>query len=95
MSLPANQSTLLVTLATRAKFTCGIELAEELPEMARSSVYAALAALQRKGLLDARWDHQQSHPRRMVRISEAGRAVLAAEQARLRQLLGPANAVQA
>ncbi len=56
--------------------------------MGRSSVYAALAALQRDGFVEARWDHTQSHPRRMVKISPSGRAALAEE----RRILAPDSA---
>ena len=47
----------------------------------RSSVYAALAALQRDAFIDARWDHSGSHPRRLVQINGDGSDALQAEQA--------------
>ena len=59
----------------------GIDIAGQIDELGRSSVYAALAALQRDGLVDARWDHSGSHPRRMLQISAAGRSVILDERA--------------
>ena len=77
MALARNQRRVLELLAGSARELAGIELAEALGGMARSSVYAALAALQRDGLVRARWDLEGSHPRRLVRISAEGRRALA------------------
>ena len=87
MALARNQRRVLELLAGSARELAGIELAEALGGMARSSVYAALAALQRDGLVRARWDLPRagasagagaaSHPRRLVRISAEGRRALA------------------
>ncbi len=79
MGISRNQFLTLRALAARPSEVSGIELADLIGVLARSSVYAALSALQRDGLIDARWDHSQSHPRRMVRINNAGRAALTAE----------------
>jgi DNA-binding PadR family transcriptional regulator len=85
----ANQARVLAALAGRSESVAGIELARELAGeraargggLGRSSVYAALAALQRDGLVAARWDHSASHPRRLVRITARGRRVLAEQPA--------------
>jgi len=77
MALARNQGRVLTLLATSGGELAGIEVAEALGGMARSSVYAALAALQRDGLVLARWDLDGSHPRRLVRISAEGQRALA------------------
>ncbi len=84
-AVAANQARVLAALARRGGPVAAIELARELAGeraaggggLGRSSVYAALAALQRDGLGAARWDHSASHPRRLVRITARGRRVLA------------------
>ena len=76
MALARNQQRVLSYLTTIEGEAAGIELADGIDELGRSSVYAALAALQRDGLIEARWDHSESHPRRLVRISGAGREAL-------------------
>lgn len=80
MGLARNQYRVLGYLAARGGDTAGIDVANAIEGLGRSSVYAALAALQRDGFVDARWDHSQPHPRRLVRINSDGRQVLAAEQ---------------
>lgn len=74
---------LVLTVLEAGDERAGIEVAGDLPSLARSSVYAALAALQRDRLLDARWDHSDSHPRRMVRINAEGRRALEATRVAL------------
>ena len=81
MALARNQYIVLNYLADLPAEVAGIEIADGIEGSGRSSVYAALAALQRDGLLDARWDHGGSHPRRLVQINGAGRTALRAEQA--------------
>ncbi len=77
MGLARNQRRVLELLAASEQELAGIEVAEALGGMARSSAYAALAALQRDGLVRARWDLEgASHPRRLVRISAEGRRAL-------------------
>ena len=80
MKLARNQYQVLRYLATRSEEIAGIDVADAMGGVGRSSVYAALAALQRDGIIDARWDHSGSHPRRLVRINGAGRQALASEQ---------------
>jgi DNA-binding PadR family transcriptional regulator len=79
----ANQLRALAILESAGREFAGIEVADAATELARSSVYAALAALQRDRLVDARWDVDSPHPRRMLRINDAGRRALEAERARL------------
>ncbi len=87
MGLAKNQYLVLDFLAGQPAELAGIEVADQIGRMGRSSVYAALAALQRDGLVEARWDHSASHPRRMVTISAAGRTALAGE----REVLAPST----
>ena len=84
MSLSKNQAITLDALAVHGGELCGLDLAEIIGSLARSSVYAALSALQRDGLVDARWDMSESHPRRMVTISEQGLKALSASRLELR-----------
>ena len=81
MRLAKNQLLVVSTLAQLDQEVAGIEIADALPGLARSSVYAALAALQRDGFLSARWNTEGSHPKRLVRINGAGLKALA-KQAR-------------
>ncbi len=77
MALSRNQATVLDALAENGGELSGLELAEVIGSLGRSSVYAALSALQRDGLVDARWDFSESHPRRMVRINKCGLSAIA------------------
>ncbi len=81
MGLAKNQYRVLDLLARTPGELAGIDIAGQIDELGRSSVYAALAALQRDGMVDARWDHSGSHPRRMLQISAAGRSVILDERA--------------
>ena len=74
MALARNQFIVLNYLAGEAQPVPGIA------GTSRSSVYAALAALQRAGLIDAERDHSASHPRRLVQINGSGREALRVEQ---------------
>ena len=85
MTLARNQHRVLDFLATREREVAGIEIAAALGGLARSSAYAALAALQRDGLVRARWDLDGPHPRRLVRISAEGRRAIAGERATARR----------
>lgn len=76
MAPSRNQSTVLNALAENRGELSGLELTDIIGSLGRSSVYAALSALQRDGLVDARWDFSESHPRRMVRVNENGLAAL-------------------
>jgi DNA-binding PadR family transcriptional regulator len=81
--LNRNPALVLAVLERSRGELAGIEVAQALPDLARSSVYAAIAALQRDGLIVSRWDHTQAHPRRMLMISPAGRVALAEARTRL------------
>ena len=80
MARARNQYIVLNYLAGEAQPVPGIDVADGIAGTGRSSVYAALAALQRDGLIDAEWDHSTSHPRRLVQINGSGRDALRAEQ---------------
>lgn len=92
MSLARNQFIVLNYLAAEPDAVPGIDIAGGIDGVGRSSVYAALAALQRDGYIDARWNHDASHPRRLVQINGAGRDALRAEQ-QLRGLVPAAREV--
>jgi DNA-binding PadR family transcriptional regulator len=80
MALARNQYIVLDHLAGQSDEVPGIDIADAIDGVGRSSVYAALAALHRDGFVDARWDHGASHPRRLMRINGAGREALLAER---------------
>ncbi len=80
MGLARNQYIVLNYLADLPAEVAGLDVADGIEGSGRSSVYAALAALQRDGFVDAHWDHGGSHPRRLVQINGAGRDALRAEQ---------------
>ena len=77
MTLKRNQQTVLAVLADVDREMSGLEIADVIGSLGRSSVYAALSALQRDGFASARWDMTESHPRKMMRITRAGVAALA------------------
>ena len=79
MALARNQLRVLALLASATREQAGIDVANALEDIGRSSVHAALAALQRDGLVEALWDHSGSHPRRLVQINGNGRQTLTAE----------------
>lgn len=76
MALSRNQATVLEALAANGGELSGLEIADIIGTLGRSSVYAALTTLQRDGLVDARWDFSESHPRRMVKANKDGLAAL-------------------
>lgn len=80
MAFSRNQATVLDALAENRGELNGLELADIIGSLGNSSVYAALSALQRDGLVDARWDFSESHPRRMIKINENGIAALSDSQ---------------
>lgn len=84
MALSRNQTTILEALAEHSGELSGLEIVDIVGSLGRSSVYAALTALQRDGFVDARWDFSESHPRRMVKINKAGLEALS-ESDRLAQ----------
>lgn len=87
MGLAKNQLVVLSLLAEDGDEHAGIELANAVGGIGRSSVYAALAALQRDGMVSARWDVTGSRPQRLFQITAAGSRALAEEQAELRRVV--------
>ena len=77
MRLARNQLDVLGLLAEAPGEMAGIEVADAIGGLGRSSVYAALAALQRDGLVTAQWNTEGPRPRRMFRITALGQQVLA------------------
>jgi DNA-binding PadR family transcriptional regulator len=75
-TLARNQVSVLDLLLEADREMAGIEVADAIGGLGRSSAYAALAALQRDGLVDARWDLEGPHPRRLFRINSTGRDAL-------------------
>jgi DNA-binding PadR family transcriptional regulator len=88
MRLARNQFQVLSLLADAEEELAGITLADAVGGIGRSSVYAALAALQRDGLVSARWDVSGSHPRRMFKITAEGLRAHAEEAERLAPMVG-------
>ena len=79
MGLAKNQNSVLEILeATDAEMTAA-DIADAIGGLARSSAYSAVGALQRMGLITARWDHS-SYPRRLLGINDEGRQSLARER---------------
>ena len=95
MGLARNQQRVLAFLTEERTELAGIEIADRLPDLGRSSVYAALSALQRDRLIDARWDHSASHPRRMIRVNGAGQRALDEELQRLGVTFGRSSEARA
>jgi DNA-binding PadR family transcriptional regulator len=79
MPLARNQYRALRVLVRHNREMNGVEIADAIGGIGRSSIYAALAALQRDGFVTARWDVEGGHPRRLVTITDAGRAALKEE----------------
>jgi DNA-binding PadR family transcriptional regulator len=76
--LSRNQLDALTLLAQADHELAAIEVADVIGGLGRSSVYAALAALQRDGLVTARWDVDGIRPRRKFALTLIGRQVWAA-----------------
>jgi DNA-binding PadR family transcriptional regulator len=76
--LSRNQLDILTLLAQADRELAGIEVADAIGGLGRSSVYAALAALQRDGLVTARWDVDGIRPRRKYALTSMGRQAWAA-----------------
>ena len=72
MGVSRNQLLVLRYLAGCNAPVAGIDVSADLDWVATSSVYAAISALQARGLVAAEWDHSQSHPRRMISLNGAG-----------------------
>jgi len=80
MRLPRNQLDVLTLLAGAEREVAGVEIADAIGGLKRSSAYAALAALQRDGMVGARWDVTGTRPRRMYKITALGGKALAVDQ---------------
>jgi DNA-binding PadR family transcriptional regulator len=78
--LARNQLDILATLAQSDHKLAGGDIADVIGGLGRSSVYAALAALQRDGMVEAEWDLGGVRPRRVFRITAIGEQALAAAQ---------------
>ena len=88
MALPKNQFTVLGMLADAKEEMAGIDLADQVGGIGRSSVYAALAALQRDGLVSARWEVTGPRPKRYFKITAEGQRALVESAEELRQMVG-------
>ena len=76
MAVSRNQLLVLRYLAGCSQPVAGIDVSTNLDWVATSSIYAAISALQAQGLIDAQWDHSQSHPRRMISLNKAGTSAI-------------------
>ncbi len=76
MSVSRNQLLVLRYLAGRSAPVAGVDVSADLDWVATSSIYAAISALQARGMIAAKWDHSQSHPRRMISLNKAGGAAI-------------------
>jgi DNA-binding PadR family transcriptional regulator len=76
--LSRNQLDILALLAQAGHELAAIEFADAIGGLRRSSVYVALAALQRDGLVAARWDVDGIRPRRKFALTPIGREAWAA-----------------
>ena len=72
MGVSRNQLLVLRYLAGRSTPIAGIDVSADLDWVPTSSIYAAISALQARGMIAAEWDHSQSHPRRMISLNNAG-----------------------
>jgi DNA-binding PadR family transcriptional regulator len=79
-----NQLSVLDLLAETDREMAGIDVANAIGGLGRSSTYAALAALQRDKLVTARWEVEGPRPRRMYRITSTGREALARARSQVR-----------
>ena len=77
-----NQLEILAALAGADRELASTVIAHMLGGLGRSSIFAALAALQRDGLIAARWDTEGPHPRRVFRITALGERALDVERRR-------------
>ena len=73
MPLPRNQLLTLKALTERADEISASDLSSAAPGLSRSSLYAAAAALQRRGRVTARWDVTGQYPRRVFKLTREGR----------------------
>jgi DNA-binding PadR family transcriptional regulator len=80
MRLARNQLDVLGLLAEVNYELAGVQVADAIGGLRRSSAYAALAALQRDGMVSARWDVTGPRPLRMFKITAVGQQALAADR---------------
>lgn len=73
------QIAVLRRLEAEGEPEAGTEVADTLPTIGRSSIYAALEALMRRGYVTRTWDHSGTRPCRLNAVTEAGSAALRAE----------------
>ncbi|MCZ6539560.1 MAG: hypothetical protein O6922_07010 [Chloroflexi bacterium] len=76
MSVSRNQLLVLRYLAGRSAPVAGIDVSADLDWVPTSSIYAAISALQARGMIAAKWDHSKSHPRRMISLNKVGAAAI-------------------
>ena len=76
MSVSRNQLLVLRYLAGCSTPVAGIDVSADLDWVATSSIYAAISALQARGMIAAEWDHSQPHPRRMISLNKTGAAAI-------------------
>jgi DNA-binding PadR family transcriptional regulator len=76
LSVSRNQLLVLRYLVDCEEPVAGIDISADLDWVATSSIYAAISALQVRGLVGAEWDHSESHPRRMISLNGAGAAAI-------------------
>lgn len=81
--ISGNQLKVLLFLAeTRESELTSNEIAEGLrDQVSRSGVYEAVGALQRAGLISARWAERRGHRRRVLRANAYGSKAIANEAA--------------
>ena len=72
MGVSRNQLLVLRYLSGCSTPVAGIDVSADLDWVATSSIYAAISALQARGLVSAEWDHTESHPRRMISLNTTG-----------------------
>jgi DNA-binding PadR family transcriptional regulator len=76
--LSRNQLDILTLIVQADRDLAAIEVADAIGGLGRSSAYATLAALQRDGLVTARWELDGIRPRRKYALTAIGRQVWAA-----------------
>ena len=70
---------LLFLAATREIELTSNQIAEGLESVPRSGVYEAVGALQRAGLISARWGERRGRRRRVLRTNASGLKAIAAD----------------
>lgn len=89
MRISRNQLLVLLFLAeTRESEVTSNQIADTISGVGRSAVYEAVGALQRAGLVSARWDEETGRRRRLLRVNVDGLRAIdeeAAQRARVSQ----------